>query len=269
MPFSKSAIDALGKRLARAPEPTPADLELLAQYRDEFRPIAANVEQVLGEELGLISMGSFNGVPVTVAQRPAKTFSTLIEKLRRPGSNLSSIQDIAGFRIVGSTAMTLSKQNELRDVIVARFEGAKVDDRRLNPSAGYRAIHVIPVIDGRRIEIQLRTHLQDAWANATEANGDRWGRWLRYGLPPVGPPALIPFMVWYVEASIRLSDLWYAAESALDQVKEANSAIERGDHLERAELKRLERELVDASRRVEEQMTMIRTRVTEELGPVT
>jgi len=68
-----------------------------------------------------MTKGTFEGFEVTVTPRPAKTFSTLIDKLRRPGSNLSSVQDVAGLRIVGSALMTLSDQDRLRDVIVTRF----------------------------------------------------------------------------------------------------------------------------------------------------
>jgi ppGpp synthetase/RelA/SpoT-type nucleotidyltranferase len=45
------------------------------------------------------------------------------------------------------------------------FEGAvDIDDRREKPSHGYRAVHVIPRVDAHSIEIQVRTPLQDIWA---------------------------------------------------------------------------------------------------------
>lgn len=229
MPLTRSAVDALGKRLARSDAPTPDDLELLAQYRDEFRAAAAEVERVLAEDLGLMTKGAFEGFEVTVTPRPAKTFSTLIDKLRRPGSNLSSVQDVAGLRIVGSALMTLADQDRLRDVIVARFADAKVDDRRAVPSWGYRAVHIIPRIDGRRVEIQLRTHLQDTWANAVESIGDLWGRWVRYGLPPEGPPEQIALRASLVADFIQLSDLWYECEKAVLPLAEAKRLAEKGD----------------------------------------
>jgi len=229
MPLTRSAVDALGKRLAKSDAPTPEDLELLAQYRDEFRAAAAEVERVLAEELGLMTKGTFEGFEVTVTPRPAKTFSTLIDKFRRPGSNLSSVQDVAGLRIVGSALMTLSDQDRLRDVIVTRFPEAKVDDRRAIPSWGYRAVHIIPRIDGRRVEIQLRTHLQDTWANAVESIGDLWGRWVRYGLPPEGPPDEIAVRASVVSDFIRLSDLWYECEKAVLPLAEAKRMADMGD----------------------------------------
>ena len=60
-------------------------------------------------------------------------------------------------------------------------------DRRDAPSHGYRAVHVIVYPDGLPVEVQVRTELQDAWAQAAETLGDRWGRGLRYGSPPDEP----------------------------------------------------------------------------------
>lgn len=52
---------------------------------------------------------------------------------------------------------------------------------------GYRAVHVVPRVRGCRVEIQVRTHLQDQWAQAMEALGDVWGRGVRYGEGPEQP----------------------------------------------------------------------------------
>jgi hypothetical protein len=41
--------------------------------------------------------------------------------------------------------------------------------------------------DGIPVEIQIRTKLQDTWAQITEKLGDAWGRGLRYGLGPDQP----------------------------------------------------------------------------------
>ncbi len=47
-------------------------------------------------------------------------------------------------------------------------------------------MHVIATVGGRPVEIQVRTVLQHAWANTTEALADQWGRGIRYGEPPTG-----------------------------------------------------------------------------------
>jgi len=57
-------------------------------------------------------------------------------------------------------------------------------DRREKPSHGYRAVHVIVYEDSTPMEIQVRTKLQDTWAQISEKLGDIWGRGLRYGDGP-------------------------------------------------------------------------------------
>lgn len=50
--------------------------------------------------------------------------------------------------------------------------------------SGYRAVHVLAVRDGRRIEIQLRTPREHEWAVAVERTGTRLGIPLKEGLGP-------------------------------------------------------------------------------------
>ncbi len=66
---------------------------------------------------------------------------------------------------------------------------ARLIDRRDEPMHGYRAVHVVPRVDGCFVEIQIRTGLQNVWAQLFEALGDSWGRQIRYGEPPNDPEA--------------------------------------------------------------------------------
>jgi hypothetical protein len=54
-------------------------------------------------------------------------------------------------------------------------------DRRSKPSYGYRAVHVIPSITGKPVEIQLRTQLQHLWAELSETLAFRFYVGLKYG----------------------------------------------------------------------------------------
>ncbi len=64
----------------------------------------------------------------------------------------------------------------------------KIRDTRDEPApSGYRAVHVIVVRDGRRIEIQLRDPREHEWAVAVERTGARLGIGLKEGQ---GPPDL-------------------------------------------------------------------------------
>lgn len=77
--------------------------------------------------------------------------------------------------------------------MVAEFAEAarppKVKDRRAEPVAGYRAVHVIANVQDVPVEIQIRTIRQDQWAQVVESLGDKWGRGIRYGDPPPDDPA--------------------------------------------------------------------------------
>lgn len=113
-----------------------------------------------------------------------KSRDTLREKLQRtPTMQLPSIDDVVGVRVVGD--FTLREQDRLATSLGQAFGGAiRVRDRRADPVAGYRALHVIVRCDGLRAEIQIRTRLQAEWADLFERLADTWGRQIRYGQPP-------------------------------------------------------------------------------------
>src|SRR4030095_6727255 len=55
------------------------------------------------------------------------------------------------------------------------FGDAKVLDRRESPSHGYRAVHLIVTIGRRVVEVQIRTTLQDLWAQLCERLAEEVG----------------------------------------------------------------------------------------------
>ncbi|MFF9180903.1 hypothetical protein [Streptomyces misionensis] len=184
MRMSKSAVQKLGKRLevpGEAPEEALMQLEELLIDYSELLTAARGVIDELCDTLDW---------PLSVTHR-LKTTDTLVQKLQRAkargdSTNLARIQDIAGIRLSGN--ITLIEQDQLRDWIIERFEGqghkCSVRDRRTDPMVGYRAVHVIVSIEGRYVEIQVRTLSQDLWANVFERIADIFGRGIRYGEPP-------------------------------------------------------------------------------------
>lgn len=115
-----------------------------------------------------------------------KTVKTLVEKLKREPARLSTIQDIAGARVVIDG--DLSEQDDAAGKIQARFHPAlRYYDLRPQPRYGYRAVHVVVAQHGLPVEIQIRTQLQDRWANINEKIADLFGRAIRYGQPPDQP----------------------------------------------------------------------------------
>jgi putative GTP pyrophosphokinase len=150
-------------------------LRLLDEYRRSFTPAYETV-------VGAIE----NTLRITPTGRPAKSTTSIVEKLRRETVRLSQIQDIAGCRIV--FVQSLAGSVGLQDQIVAAardtFPDAAIIDRRVAPSHGYRAVHVVPRIDGRPVEIQIRTALQHLWAEVSEKLADVIDPGLKYGTGP-------------------------------------------------------------------------------------
>lgn len=169
MTLSRSAIDKLGKRLAASDDLSQEDAELLGQLLEAHAAALAVAE----ERLRAI------GLATTVR---VKTRGTLVDKVRR-GTRLSSMDDVAGARIVAD--VTWSEQDRIVDRISGAFPGGKLVDRRAKPTHGYRAVHYVAPVGDCRVEIQVRTRLQDMWAQTMEAIADRWGRDIRYGSEPV------------------------------------------------------------------------------------
>lgn len=118
----------------------------------------------------------------------AKTLDTLREKLRRDRSTpLSNVQDIAGVRF--EAEMSLSEQRAVAETIARIFghdPSESVHDLLSSPHSGYRALHVWLRLP-ERVEVQVRTQLQGAWANLYEEAGDLFGRGIRYGGNPERP----------------------------------------------------------------------------------
>lgn len=112
--------------------------------------------------------------PVVVTQR-LKRFPTVVDKLlREPKMNLTQMADIGGCRAL------LSDQQAVYEVakrLRRNWEVQRTRDYAAEPKAsGYRAVHLIVRRNGRLIEVQLRTPLQDAWANQVEEDSRRVGR---------------------------------------------------------------------------------------------
>lgn len=82
--------------------------------------------------------------------------------------------------------MTLAEQDAVVAALVAEFDGCvdSVKDLRVDHHSGYRAVHVWLRPPAGHVEVQVRTHIQGAWANMYEALADFAGREIRYGKPP-------------------------------------------------------------------------------------
>lgn len=185
--MTKSQVRKLGERLRQA-YPTEADLRLLDEYRKSFAQAYQEVESTLRHRLRLAPTG-----------REAKTNATIVAKLRREKTELSSMQDIAGCRVVVENRAV---QTTVAKAIVNEFPEVKLVDRCQRPSHGYRAVHVIVKMHEKLVEIQVRTELQHAWALFSEKLSGSIDPAIKYG---GGPPKI-------QELLLAASELIYTQE---------------------------------------------------------
>jgi hypothetical protein len=164
---SKGQIDRLGERLKEGPV-SEDDLRELDAYRESFTEAYNAVVTKIRSATGLEPTG-----------RPRKTPFSILQKLRREKSmQLSRMQDIAGCRLV---VAGVPEQDRLVGDLVHAFEKSTVVDRRERPSHGYRAVHVIARVADKAVEIQVRTELQNLWAQLSEVMSDVWDPAIKYG----------------------------------------------------------------------------------------
>jgi putative GTP pyrophosphokinase len=164
---SKTQIDRLGDRLRKG-HAAEADLRLLDSYRRSF---AEAYEAVL-EHIQRWRPG------IEVTGRPAKSTSSIVEKLHRESIRLTQIQDIAGCRLIVRDAV---EQDSIVKGLSDIFDHVTIVDRRERPTHGYRAVHVIVTWRGKMIEIQVRTRLQHLWAELSEKFSDVVDSAIKYG----------------------------------------------------------------------------------------
>jgi len=166
--LSKSQVDKLGERLKKGPL-MDEDLRLLDEFRHSF---GAAYQTVLGY---------LRTKPLPSRGRPEKSTQSIVAKLRREKMRLSRMQDIAGCRVIVPNRFM---QNYWVKSISADFSLGMVKDRRERPSFGYRAVHLIVPIDGKAVEIQVRTELQQLWAELSEKAFDVVHPEIKYGGGP-------------------------------------------------------------------------------------
>jgi Region found in RelA / SpoT proteins len=178
---SKGRIDKAGQELITLPSADPAIDETLAVINN-WRACHSYPLQVIKMTLLLRAKKIFK--QALIAQR-LKRLSSISIKLRdNPNMKLSQMQDIGGCRAI------LANVNQV-DRLARIYEKSRATNPRGRPEwvnkndyiqypkeDGYRSVHLIyryqsyvhdkKPFNGQRIEIQIRTKLQHAWATAVE-----------------------------------------------------------------------------------------------------
>ncbi len=165
MEISKKSIQKLGERFRDDAEEV-TDLDALTNYRNLFRKPLVALNADLSTFLNDLNLN------YVLAGR-LKRIKSIIRKLRRPNSynmDLSRMGDIAGTRVILNDIID---QNSLVKKIQENFKTEKKIDRR-DGDTNYRAVHIlIKNKDDIVIELQVRTILQQLWADESEAYGEQ------------------------------------------------------------------------------------------------
>jgi putative GTP pyrophosphokinase len=168
--LTKSQVDRLGDRLRKG-DISEDDLRVLDSYRRSFSDAYEIVVGQIRDQLGLEPTG-----------RPAKSTTSIIDKLQRESIRLSQVQDIGGCRL---TTRDIDEQDYIVTRLTELFDKATIVDRREQSSHGYRAVHAIVDSEGKLIEIQVRTEPQHLWAELSEKLSDVVDNSIKYGGGPI------------------------------------------------------------------------------------
>ncbi|MCC2626348.1 MAG: hypothetical protein K0R14_2221 [Burkholderiales bacterium] len=180
MKISKSSVDRAGEKL-RQDKTDGIALDILAVWRNKHVYALDTAFKLLKRYTDKVGNNAIYG------QR-LKRVSSILHKLERlPKAQLSRLQDIGGCRVI------LSNYEKLRSLYIMLKKSKSVSQKHKDyitypKKDGYRGIHLIYTYgsknieySGLKIEFQLRTKLQHAWATAVEIIDSFEGEQLKLG----------------------------------------------------------------------------------------
>jgi len=188
-PFSKTQIDKAGSKLSR-PKASheSSDVENAIEIINSFR--AAHNFPLLILRIVLATRARKIDATATVAQR-LKRLPAIEAKLRRLSSmRLTQMEDIGGCRAVVRSCRMVRRLCRLYTKSRMKHQRFHIVDYLTKPrDTGYRGIHLIqtyyrkskPQYNSLKIEIQLRSRPQHAWATAVETVDAFTGQGLKDG----------------------------------------------------------------------------------------
>jgi len=172
--FTLAEIEAAGQTLI-APMTSREDRELAVRITNNWRSAHAFPLNTL--QVNLRRVAREFDPEATVAQR-LKRLPSIVTKLERlDWLTLAEMQDLGGCRaVVDDVDMALAVAERYRNARL-RHRLIQEDNYIAHPKrSGYRGIHLIygyssdknPAYNGMKIEMQIRSRLQHAWATAVE-----------------------------------------------------------------------------------------------------
>lgn len=175
--FSRGEVDRLGAHLREA-DGSLRSAEDVAMYIAWSTGYARAMQEV---QAAIFERTVVAGVEGTISSR-VKQIDSVAAKLRRlPTMRLSVLEDIAGCRIV----VAATRDAERLAGACSTLEITRQRNYHESPHNGYRALHLtVRASDGRPVEVQIRTEIEELWANMTERCAALVDPELKYGGGP-------------------------------------------------------------------------------------
>ena len=183
--YTKGEIDAAGKRLIGFQPSNPQEWELWDQTLtviNNWR--SAHSYPLLSMRMTLTGRAKKVDDRAIIAQRLKRMFSIAVKLVRNEHMALSQMQDLGGCRAVVRNVRTVHKLVRVYEASIAKSPNVRAQlvkkyDYIASPKAdGYRSVHFVfkyrtqskkhQAWSGLRIELQIRSRLQHAWATAVE-----------------------------------------------------------------------------------------------------
>jgi ppGpp synthetase/RelA/SpoT-type nucleotidyltranferase len=190
--YSKGRIDRAGEELISLP-PSHINRVVAEGVIDNWRSSHAFPLQII--KMNLLNRARRIDSKALVAQRLKRLPSISLKLKHNPNMRLSQMQDIGGCRAVLSGTEQVDELQKLYEISRAKNPNdrpilAEKYDYIAHPKEdGYRSIHLIykyrsaspdrQCFNGQRIEIQIRSSLQHAWATAVETSQTFTGQALK------------------------------------------------------------------------------------------
>ena len=175
--YSRKRVDAAGQVLVAA-NPDWDELNDALSVINNWR--SSHSRPLYTFRIGLRRYAEKIDDNALVAQRIKRLSSIRLKLELQPNMKLSKMQDIGGCRaVVGSVGQVKRLVQRYRDSDI-KHKIVDQDDYISRPKeSGYRSVHLIykyfsdkkTTHNGLRIEVQLRSQLQHAWATAVETVG--------------------------------------------------------------------------------------------------
>lgn len=165
--ISKRKIDLIGNKLKQGQSLKTFELQQLLEWRNSFSGPLDYYYSKLKIKIPREDI-------VAIAKRLKRIGSIQIKLERFPTMRLSTLQDVAGVRVILNDNIALDRAYTKIRGLTSRNTLKRLDDYHNKPKEdGYRGMHLIYQNESSSlIEIQLRTKLEHIWATAVETYGE-------------------------------------------------------------------------------------------------